>query len=248
VSVPTAHGNLNVLVGGEDNNHYDFDLLLVHGLIVSSNFMLPTAKCLAGTYRVVLPDLLGHGLSETPDHPLGVREHAQTLALASKKLNLRKPIIVGGSYGCHVAVELSSLIDVKALVFVGPTPGDDLSKAFLELLRDAFYEPLPLVLSVIAEVFRIGPGRVIDLLNNMASYPFHRRLRQVAAPTLVITGEHDPFLNEEFMEKACQILRRSHSLCVPRVAHGLPFSQPELISGFIEEFIDRLQDSRVVAA
>lgn len=220
----------------------DFDIVLVHGLIVSSGFMQPTARILARSHRVFVPDLLGHGKSATPEQPLSVKKHAQELVLALKKLKVRRPLIVGGSYGCHVAVELSNLLDVRALVFVGPTPGSNVPEGIKALSKDAIYEPPALIFSVIAEVLRIGVPRVVELFDDMKNYPFHERLRKIKAPTLVITGEHDPFFDPSFMDDTAKALHSSQSLCVPRVAHGLPFSEPELISDFIEQFIDRLKE------
>ena len=80
----------------------------------------------------------------------------------------------------------------KPWVFVAATPGGAFGKAFSDLSRDAFREPRELVLNVIKEVFRIGPGRVVKLLEDMASYPFHDRLDSLQRiPTLVVRGQHD---------------------------------------------------------
>ncbi|HEY9774341.1 MAG TPA: alpha/beta hydrolase [Planktothrix sp.] len=241
IDVETAHGNMRVMVAGSRTKD-DFDIVLVHGLIVSSSFMEPTGKLLAGNHRVFVPDLLGHGKSDTPEKPLSVKKYAKELAFVLKQLKVRRPLIVGGSYGCHVAVELSHLMDVKGLVFVGPTPGGEVHEGIAALTKDAFFEPPQLVFNVLAEVVRIGPARVIELLKDMRSYPFHQRLRKIKAPTMVITGEHDPFFDPSFMDDTAKSLHSSQSLCIPDVAHGLPFSQPELISDFVEQFIERLAE------
>src|SRR5579885_462650 len=138
--VETAQGNMNVLYSGKKRGT-DFDLVLVHGLIVSSSFMLPTARYLARRYRVFVPDLIGHGQSDTPDRALSIKDHAQAVACALEKLQVRKPVVVGGSYGCHVAADLFQLLDIRGLAFVGPTPGYGLHQSMAELLKDALREP-----------------------------------------------------------------------------------------------------------
>jgi len=246
-TVPTDYGNLCTWFSGRRLPD-DAEFVLVHGLIVSSSFMKPTAKYLAQNHRVYVPDLMGHGISDTPERPLTIAEHAKTLASTLENLKIKKPIIVGGSYGCHVSVELANLMDVEALVFVGPTPGGSFREAFSELTIDASREPLQLVFNVISEIFRIGPARVIELLGDMARYPFHERLRAIKAPTLIITGEHDPFFDASFMDRTAEELECTHSLCMPNVAHGLPFTEPKIISDFIEQFVGRLREERSAAA
>ncbi|MFL5665138.1 MAG: alpha/beta fold hydrolase, partial [Ktedonobacteraceae bacterium] len=49
-------------------------VVLVHGLSVSSGYMVPTAQYLAPYYRVYVPDLPGFGKSAKPSHILNVTE------------------------------------------------------------------------------------------------------------------------------------------------------------------------------
>jgi 2-hydroxy-6-oxonona-2,4-dienedioate hydrolase len=47
-------------------------VVLVHGLSVSSGYMVPIAQYLAPYYRVYAPDLPGFGKSAKPSHMLNV--------------------------------------------------------------------------------------------------------------------------------------------------------------------------------
>src|ERR1051326_6911199 len=49
-------------------------VILVHGLAVSSGYMVPTALCLAPYYHVCAPDLPGFGKSAKPSYILNVPE------------------------------------------------------------------------------------------------------------------------------------------------------------------------------
>lgn len=242
--ISTDAGSMRML---SSRNRQGFDIVLVHGLIVSASFMEPTAKHLAQKHRVFLPDLLGHGKSETPKKALTIKEHAQLLTQALKTIKVKNPVIVGGSYGCQVAVETANLLDTSALIFVGPTPGAEFKKAFADLYTDAFHEPPELVLRVLLEVARIGLPTVLELLDDMVDYPFHERLCNLKMPTLVITGEHDPFFSPDFINETAEILPISQGICVPDKAHGLPFSEPEIIGDFINNFLAHTFDQSKVA-
>ena len=49
-------------------------VVLVHGLVVSSRYMVPTAELLAAHYRVYAPDLPGFGKSYKPPRVVNVAE------------------------------------------------------------------------------------------------------------------------------------------------------------------------------
>ena len=55
-------------------------VVLVHGLSVSSGYMVPTAVRLAQYHHVYLPDLPGFGKSAKPSHILTIPELADALA------------------------------------------------------------------------------------------------------------------------------------------------------------------------
>jgi pimeloyl-ACP methyl ester carboxylesterase len=54
-------------------------LLLLHQSAQSSDKYLGLLACLTDGFRVVSLDLHGHGVSETPDHELGVDEYCEAV-------------------------------------------------------------------------------------------------------------------------------------------------------------------------
>ena len=54
-------------------------VVLVHGLVVSSRYMMPLAELLSLHYRVYVPDLPGFGKSDKPPRALNVAELSDAL-------------------------------------------------------------------------------------------------------------------------------------------------------------------------
>src|ERR1700736_2151867 len=76
--------------------------VLVHGLGVSSRYMIPLAKHLARSARVFAPDLPGFGKSPGPCRVLNVPELAEAL-LEWTQTRIHGPLVlVGHSFGCQV--------------------------------------------------------------------------------------------------------------------------------------------------
>lgn len=227
------------------------NIVLLHGLVVNSSFMIPTARYLALRHNVYIPDLIGNGRSDNPPRPLTVGDNADTIIEVLQQLNVENPILVGGSYGAHIAVELANRdIDARALVFVGPLPGQTVLQGIKGLALDAPHEPIRLILDVLKESFlRMGAIRVIKMLNGIRKFPFHERLENVGkTPILLIDGEHDPFYSKAFMEKIVQAARTTHRVCMPKAAHGLPYSQPAVICDFINSFLDSLETAETLTS
>jgi 2-hydroxy-6-oxonona-2,4-dienedioate hydrolase len=55
-------------------------IILIHGLVVSCRYLLPTARQLAHEYAEYVPDFPGYGWSSKPRHTLNMEELADVLA------------------------------------------------------------------------------------------------------------------------------------------------------------------------
>src|SRR5215211_2535171 len=80
------------------------DVVLVHGVVVSSRYMVPLALELGRDFRVHAPDLPGFGLSEHPTDVLGVADLAQTLVAWLDHCRIERPALVANSFGCQIAL------------------------------------------------------------------------------------------------------------------------------------------------
>lgn len=78
-------------------------LVLLHGLCDSHRTWLPVAPALAGSRRVLLLDLAGHGESSRPDAPYTLDWHANVVGSWLAELGLTEVDLVGHSYGGGVA-------------------------------------------------------------------------------------------------------------------------------------------------
>jgi len=80
-------------------------VVLIHGMINSSRHWQPVAEKLAGSYRVVAPDLIGHGDSATPRGDYSLGAHAATIRDLLTSIGIERATIVGHSLGGGVAMQ-----------------------------------------------------------------------------------------------------------------------------------------------
>jgi pimeloyl-ACP methyl ester carboxylesterase len=82
-------------------------ILLIHGIGGDSATWLDVMNRLVDRYRVVAPDLLGHGESDKPTGDYSLGAHASFLRDLLGGLDIRRATIVGHSFGGGIAMQLS---------------------------------------------------------------------------------------------------------------------------------------------
>jgi len=80
-------------------------VLLIHGMINSSRHWEAVATRMSRSYRVIAPDLIGHGDSATPRGDYSLGAHAATIRDLLATLGIERATIVGHSLGGGVAMQ-----------------------------------------------------------------------------------------------------------------------------------------------
>jgi pimeloyl-ACP methyl ester carboxylesterase len=97
-------------------------VVLVHGLSATNASMLPLIPALSKEYRVLAPDLPGHGGSQATNSPHAARFLGDWLLAFLRETCDRPAILVGNSLGGRTALEaaLNSPFEVRGLVLLCP--------------------------------------------------------------------------------------------------------------------------------
>jgi pimeloyl-ACP methyl ester carboxylesterase len=80
-------------------------IVLIHGMVNSSRHWEAVAARLARSYRVIAPDLIGHGGSATPRGDYSLGAHAASVRDLLATLDIERATIVGHSLGGGVAMQ-----------------------------------------------------------------------------------------------------------------------------------------------
>src|SRR4051812_42783471 len=82
-------------------------LLLLHGITNSSETWEPAVGPLADRFRIIAPDLLGHGHSATPRGDYSLGAHASGVRDLLSALDVDRATVVGHSLGGGVAMQFA---------------------------------------------------------------------------------------------------------------------------------------------
>ncbi len=226
-------------------------VVLVHGLGVSSGYMVPAAEHLAPFYRAYAPDLPGFGRSDKPRQVLNVAELAGALAAWMDAVGLKRAAFLGNSLGCQIIAEFAvrQPSRIERAIFVGPT-ADPWARFALthvvRLMRDIPREP-PILIPVQGfDYLRAGVRRSASTFRFMLQHHVERVLPAMTAPTLVVRGGFDPIVPQSWAEEVVRLLPDAKLVVIPGHAHCVHYSAPRELVRVVGPFLEgNLQESEV---
>lgn len=95
------------------------DIILLHGWGQNIEMMKPLGDPLSSKYRITILDFPGFGDSEEPQEAWDISDYAELIEYMVKELSIKKPIIMGHSFGGRVAIRYSANNPIEKLVLFG---------------------------------------------------------------------------------------------------------------------------------
>ena len=107
--------DINYIQYGEGKKN----IVLLHGWGQNIQMMDPIGKRLEKKAKITIVDLPGHGLSSEPKVALTIYDYCEILKELLDKLKIKKPILIGHSFGGRVAICYASKYDTEKLILLG---------------------------------------------------------------------------------------------------------------------------------
>jgi pimeloyl-ACP methyl ester carboxylesterase len=217
----------------------------VHGFAISGEYLMPTARLLAGRWVNVVPDLPGYGRSERRDQVLDIPALAGALIALLESLGIDRAVLVGNSMGCPIGLEVAHAAPerVHRLVLVSPAGGvqnQPLVRALGQLGQDLFRESPRMFPVAVPDYVKFGPLNGLRLFRELTLFPSLERLEHTPVPTLTVLGVRDPLIPPP--SRVRDIARHSPEhltvALIDKAAHAVNFSHPVELAATIEAWLD----------
>ncbi len=218
-------------------------VILVHGVVVSSRYMIPTAELLAPYYRVYAPDMPGYGESDKPQHVLELPELADTLARWMDAVGIEQATMLGNSFGCQIIVEFALRHGdrIERAILQGPTidrHARNLPQQFWRFMVNAPLEDPSQTPIQVYDYWLAGLPRVARTIQISLSDRIEEKLPYVRVPTLVVRGKEDPVVSQQWAEEVVNLLPDARLVVIPGGGHTLNYSAPLEVSRVTRGFIN----------
>ena len=225
-------------------------IVMVHGLVVSSRYMIPTAEQLAPCYRVYIPELPGFGKSEKPDGYQNLDQMADTLAAWMTAVGLSRAVLLGNSLGCQIIAHFALRHPQRLLaaVLVGPTMDVRARTAHQEIGRwlvNSIFEPRSLYPIVLLDFVDIGFCRFAATFRYGLRDSIETYLPRMQMPTLVVRGSRDTVVPQRWAREVTQLLPQGQFVIIRRAAHDVNYNSPVKLAAVVREFLRDLSFATV---
>lgn len=203
-------------------------LVLLHGFGSCGRTWAPVADSLAGRYRLIIPDLRGHGRSTNPAGAFTHRQSALDVYALLDQLGVTRfkamGISTGGMTLLHMATQQRDRID--AMVLIGATT--EFPEPARAIMRGVSADSLPPpVRQMFSACATRGDPQVRELAGQFAAFrdsyddmnftaPF---LGTIKARTLIVHGDRDEFFPVDIPVRMYRTIPEAALWIVPRGDH-----------------------------
>jgi len=216
-------------------------VVLLHGLGGSGRWWGRNVPALVDRYRVHVVDLVGFGGSRGA--PFGLVGAEESLIEWLDRLSLGPVTLVGHSMGGRIAAELAAEAPdrVARLVLVGAAlfpPGTRRASHVEGLLR-AWRHIRPDFLPLLAaDALRADPRAFWRAVYDLLMTDAEAALPRIAAPTLLVWGEHDTIVPPSVGVRVAGQLPRAELVVIPAAGHTPMWDQAAAFNQALLRFLD----------
>lgn len=219
------------------------DIVLLHGWGQNIKMMEPLAKRLNG-YRITIIDLPGFGLSNEPETSYSVYDYTEFLKEFFNELNIKKPILIGHSFGGRLSIIYSSKYDTNKIILLGSPCVRHEYKSFKQSLlkflkKLKIFNPLVnLMKKHTGSVdYRNATPRMREILVKTVNEDLSECAKNIKCKALLIWGESDTAVPVSQAKELDELIDNSKLITLPGT-HYLYLEKLGEVSKLINDFIE----------
>jgi len=207
---------LNYEVVGKGKN----TILILPGWGQNISHWTEIAEDLSNKYKVVSLDLPGFGGSTPPPKPYSVTDYSNIVREFLEKLSIKKPIIIGHSFGGKVAIDLSSKDTIAKKLFLISPSGINFP-SLLTIVKIGFSKIIKILLfwlpnklkghllNILASEDYKNANELKSTFKKVVSQNVRSQAQKIKTPTVVIWGEKDSQLKVRHAKVLKKLIKNS---------------------------------------
>ncbi len=203
------------------------DVVLLHGWGQNIAMMKPIGDRLQKNHRITILDFPGFGESEEPQTALTVYDYCEILEELLKKLKVKKPVIMGHSFGGRIAIIYASRNEVEKVVLFGSPCIRKEVKPSLKLRMLKSLKKIPGINKLEgfaknhmgSRDYKNASEVMKKILVNVVNEDLSECAKKINVPTLLIWGDRDTEAPVEDAKELEKIIPDAGLIVLPNSTH-----------------------------
>jgi non-heme chloroperoxidase len=245
-------------------------VVFVHGVMMSGRFFDRQVPYFSKSFRVIVPDLRGHGQSEKILHGHTVANYARDLKALFEALQIERPVLVGWSMGSMVVYEYLKQFgqaDVAGIVIVDQPPSDfawegyefgmltvqslgemvealqmDQRTVAEEFANLMLHTPTPEAVSWMVEEITKPPAVVATtILVNQTFQDYRPFFAEISVPTLVLFGRDNKLTPPEAGEYIASHILGAKFQMFEQSSHVPFYEEADAFNETVRTFVEQVR-------
>jgi len=241
--------NMKINVKNIDINYIQYgkgkDLVLLHGWGQNIEMMKPLGDKLEDKCKITIIDLPGFGESDEPKEVFSVEDYCLVVEEILKKLKIKKPTMIGHSFGGRVSIVYASRNDVDKLILFGSPCIRHGEKLSLKVRTLKFMKKVPVINKlegfakkhIGSRDYKNASEMMRKILVETVNKDLSDYAKKIDAPTLLMWGDNDleePVENAQELEK---IMKDAGLIIFPNSSHYAYLENLNQVVKIIKEFV-----------
>lgn len=222
VTINIRNININYIQYGSGS-----DIVLLHGWGQNIAMMKPIGDRLQKNHRITILDFPGFGDSEEPKIALTVYDYCEILEELLKKLKVKKPVIMGHSFGGRIAIIYASRNEVEKVVLFGSPCIRKEVKPNLKLRMLKSLKKIPGINKLEgfaknhmgSRDYKNASEIMKKILVNVVNEDLSECAKKINVPTLLIWGDRDTEAPVEDAKELEKIIPDAGLIVLPNSTH-----------------------------
>ena len=175
------------------------DILLLHGWGQNIEMMKPIGDNFCDRFRITILDFPGFGESQEPQEEWTIEKYSRMLEDFVKQTGIKKPIVMGHSFGGRVAIHYSSRNNIEKLVLFGSPCIRKEEKLSMKVKILKALKKLPgmnqfadyMKQYIGSRDYKAASPIMRQTLVNIVNEDLSKYAKEIEEPTLLIWGDQD---------------------------------------------------------
>ena len=240
--------NMRITVKDTEVNYIQYgkgkDIILLHGWGQNIEMMKPLGDKLEDKYRLTIIDFPGFGDSPEPKEVYKVNDYCEVVEELVKALKIKKPTLIGHSFGGRVSIMFASRNEVDKLILFGsPCFHKEEKSLKLQALRTLKKVPGINKLEGFAKKhigsrdYKNASEMMRKILVEVINEDLEEYARRIKCPTLLMWGDNDLEVSVEEARKMEKIIDDAALIVFPNSSHFAYLENLDQVVKIIKEFV-----------